>query len=515
MSELLREGILLPVEGQDFSVPGTMIGQRKGFPKNMRLLKGEMRKREGSALYGPTRIADSSQIMGLGVLETNAGVKYLLRASKAKIEKYDTSTLDWTSIANVALTGGDDDLVNFINCTEWGYILITNYIDGIRKWTGTGNVSTFSNEAPGAKYGCYLSPYPVFAYIYSATDPSPWKIQWPDTTDPTDFDGGNSGSLLASWDPSPIKNIAPMGEYGAIYKRDSVGLLRPVEYDIFNAIPIQTGGMGLYASRAFADIGSTHEYMGTNDFYAWNGSRPVSIGAPVRDEVFSKLNVKRVNRCFAMHVKKYKEVWFFIVTSGHDWPTEIWKHNYENNFWYYDTCDEITAMILWQRTSVGTWDGDSGTWDEAQDHWDDSTLSEESEELVFGDKDGYCRKFDPTLANDSGTAIEGWFESKDFVGGAFEKYTRWEQFDVWASGTYGAKLYVDYSIDEGLNWTNIPYNSTSYAYVTLTEKCTKFEFWLDVVAEKIRFRIRNAEAGEIFTLRQFMPYYLSREEKKG
>jgi len=510
---LLRKGVLLPVEGQDFSVPATVINDRQGFPKNMRLYKGEMRKREGSALYGATIVGDSTQIMGMGTLETNAGLKYLVRASKAKIEKYDTATGDWVSIANVALTGGDDDLVNTANCTEWGYILITNWIDSIRKWTGAGGVSAFGAGEPFAKYIAYISPYPVLAYINDGVNVSPWKVQWPDTADPTDWTTGNSGALLCSVEPSPIKNIAVMNDFGVVYKRNSLYLLRPNEYDIFTADPVKTG-IGLAASRAFADIGGIHEFMGLNDFYQWNGSQPQSIGASIRDEVFRKLNTEKINRCFAVHVRQYKEVWFFIVTSGNEWPTEIWKHNYENNFWYYDTCDQITAMAIWQRTTAGTWDADVGTWDEAIDRWDDSTQNAESDTLVFGDKYGYCRSFDPALANDSGTAVEGWFESKDFTGETFERYSRWEQFDVWASGTYGARLYVDYSTDYGLNWTNIPYTSST-AYATLTESCEKYEFWFDKVAEHVRFRIRNAQSGEIFTLRQFMPYYLSREEKRS
>jgi hypothetical protein len=87
------------------------------------------------------------------------------------------------------------------------------------------------------------------------------------------------------------------------------------------------------------------------------------------------------------------------------------------------------------------------------------------------------------------------------------------QIDFWARGSSGARLYVDYSINGGSTWVNIP-KSSSKAYIELTETAVQYNLYFDVYASEIRFRARNAESGEIFYIKAFFPYYLSKEAKR-
>jgi len=504
---LLRKGVLLPVEGVDYSIPATFVNDRTGFVQNMSYYKGEMRKRVGKTRLGG-QVADASRIMGLGKLELSTS-KHLVRASKTKFERFNTSISAWVSIASTDFSGGDDDFFHFTTVTESGLLIITNYIDSIRKWTGSGNNAILGGSPPKAKFCTYLSPYLVLGYINSGATVNPWKIQWCDTDAPEVWSGGTSGSALASNDTSVIQNIVKLNEFIAVYKKESLWLARKVETsDIFLLDPIKTG-IGLGAQRAVADAEGRHYFMGQNDFYVWNGIREESIGRAVRDNVFERINRGKIDRCFAVHVQHENEIWFFIIISGYDYPNEVWKYNYRLNFWYFDTCDSLTAGITWERVNSESWDDDPGPWDSAPDVWDSGTSVANWEDIVFGKSDGYTENVDYSTTNDNSVAVSSHIISKDFTGDQLEFLKRWLQLDVWGHGP--GKMYVDYSTDEGSTWTNIPYTS-SQAYIEFGSITTKVEMYFDIIADKIRFRFRNAESGENMYIRQFYPYYLSNEQ---
>lgn len=504
---LLRKGILIPCEGVDFSAPAMFINDRAGFPQNMRFFRNEIRKRPGKTLLGGVA-SDSTQIMGFGKLELSTGSKFLVRASKAALEKYNTSTLVWDSIASTAFTGGDEDFFSFATVTEDDILIITNGFDKPRKWVGSGNNAVLGGSPPYAKYCTYLSPYVLLAWLTEAGDYKPWKVAWCDTNAPETWSGGNSGSALLSAEPSPIQNIIKLNEFVAAYKKESLYLGRKVETsDVFIFDTVKTG-IGLASPRAVAEAEGQHFFMGANDFYVWNGIREQSIGRALRDEVFSRIDRNKINRCFAVHVQELTEIWFFVVISGNSWPTEIWKYNYRNGFWYYDTCSSLTSAIKWEAVTTETWDDDSGAWDAAGDVWDSGLSVAKWEDIVFGDSGGYSYSLDYTTTNDNSVAVSAHFISKDFTGDQLEFMKRWLKLDLWGKGP--GKLYIDYSTDEGSNWINIPYSS-SQAYIDLGGTIIKYEMYFDIVAEKIRFRFRNAESDETFYLRNFYPYYLSRE----
>lgn len=506
---LLRKGVPLPVLGIDFSKPASFLDPRAGFPQNMRYWRNTLRKRAGKSNVGSV-VADSTQIMGLGTLDLGAqSIKYTIRNSKAKMEKFDTGTNDWVSIAITDFTGGDEDFFSYATVTESGLLIISNFIDAIRKWNGAGNASALGGTPGRAKYMTYLSPYLLLAYVNEAGNINPWKVKWCDTDNPEVWSGGNAGSALLSSEPSPIQNIKKLNDFVVGYKKDSLWLGRKVDPpDIFQFDMIKTG-IGLAAPRALAEAEGLHYFMGQNDFFSWNGIRENPIGGPVREQVFDLIDRSKINRCFAEHVQEETEIHFYIVYSGYNWPRNVWKYNYRTGYWYYDTCDEMTAALKWERINTQSWDATSGTWNQQQQSWDSGILVAAWEEILLGRSNGYVGKLDYTTTDDFGVAVDSQFPTKDFTserGMEFDE--RWLQLDVWARGV--GNLYVDYSVDEGVTWTNIPYTS-SQAYIDMDGTMRKYEMWLDVMSPKIRFRFRCPGSRETWYLQQFIPYYLGNE----
>jgi len=504
-----RKPVLMPIEGMDFSKPAKYIGEVDGFPKNLRIYRNELRKREGTSKYGSVAVA-GAPIMGLGVLELPSGTKYLLRCSTLNIEYYDIGTSAWVDINVAPFAGTSSDFFSFANMPEQGYIAFTNGVDLPRKWTGSGNNSVLLN-APKCKYLCWVQPYLLAAHTTGAGG-YPFEIKWCDTDAPTNWTTGNSGSQMLSDDPSPIKNVIKMNEYAAIYKRDSLWLGRKVSVSDVWQFDCVFSGDGLFASRTVADVNGIHYFMGKSDFYRWNGSQKEPIGEKVRDDVFRRVSRISAEQCHALHVAELSEVWWYIITAGNSYPTEIWKYNYRKGFWYYDTCNNITASTRWYRVDSETWNDESGTWDEAMDVWDEGAAVADYEEIITGRSDGHTLRMNYNSVNDDDVAVAAEFVSKDFTLDADEFYKRWLQLDVEMKGI--GNVYAYYSIDEGNAWVNIPYNSTT-AYVTLSEAYTKYEFYCDVVSEKIRFKFTCDGSSHLFYMRGFRPYYRAREEVRA
>lgn len=505
---LLRKGVLLPVKGIDFSQPSTFIDPRAGFPLNMRFFRNEIRKRPGKTFLNEV-IEDETEILGLGKLLLGDGSSKLVRASQAKLEVLNTTANTWDSISATDFTGDNTNQFFFTTVTESELLIITNGFDKIRKWNGSGNNSVLGGNPPVSRYCTYLSPYLLIAYTTESGDILPWKIRWSDTDNPEEWSTGNSGSYLASDEPSPIQNIKKLNEFVALYKQDSLYLGRKVATsDIFIFEPIKSG-IGLAAPKAVAEADGQHYFLGLDDIYVWNGIREQSIGKDVRDEIFTRINRTLINKCFAVHVQEVNEIWFFIIVADETYPTEIWKYNYRTGFWYQDSCDNLTAAIKWASSSSQTWDDQTLTWDQYQGIWDSGTILQDWEQIVFGNSSGRTMYLDYQTTDDLGSAVESNFVTKDFTGDYLEYNKRWMQLDVWAQGI--GRLFIDYSTDFGDTWVSIQATSST-AYLDLDGVNRKYTVYFDVVGQQIRFRFRNSRSNETFYIRNFYPFYLVKEQ---
>jgi hypothetical protein len=512
----LKKAVIMPIAGHDYSKPSPFILAEAGFPVNMRAYKGEMKKSPGKVKHGSTAIA-GGQVMGLGVLELATVAKYLVRASKTKIQGYNAVSGEWASIGT-DFSGGDDDFVSFANDSSNGLLIITNYVNLIRKWTGAGNTEVLAGDPPRARLVEYLAPYVVLGYVDDGIAANPWKIQWGDTDDPETWTGGNTGALLLASDPSVLKRLKLLGNGIAAYKENALAMIRKVgTSDIFDLETVCVG-VGLAAQRAVvSDESGFHYFMGSNNFYRWAGGIPDPIGTSISEEIFNRLDRGKIGRSFAIHVKQYSEIWFFVIISGNEWPTEVWKYNYKTGFWYMDQCNLLTDAIAWQRTVAQTWNedtgsgSDDGTWDQALDTWDAGNVTDSGSEIILGRSDGYTLKLDDAISEDDGSAIEARFDTKDYIGGEIDVKVRFLELDITAKGP--GSMSVAYSIDFGDTWVTIPYSSTQ-VYYDLTDLYQTFKTYLDVVAEHIRFRIQERTLGKTIYLRSFQPYFLPRERSR-
>ena len=504
---LLRKPILKPIVGLNYMDPSTMLNDRGGFPKNIRLSRNDLRKREGKSLFQTSPIIPGTAINHICQYPLASQSIRLIRFSRTTAEKYNNTLGIWTDITGADFGGADTDFYSTV--TAENKLLIANYVNNTRQYNDAGvttDIVASSGTVPKAKFLEYNKGYLLAAYVDILGASYPTRVSWSDTGDITDWGSGNAGSTYLYHDPLPIRGMKNLNEFTVVYKKNSIYNGRTVDTSDIFIFDQAYSGIGLSAGRALVDYQGTHYFMGTDDFYLYRGVRPESIASDtVKREVFGRLDGTQTNKSFALLVQDLDEVWFFVVISGNTWPTEIWKFNYRTGFWYFDTCSETSAAGLYTTASSIIWNDLIGTWNDQTFRWDDAFTTTDAPIYLLGDTAGNVLKYDTLVNDDNNVAIDAEWQSMDFTADKFEYYKRWLQLDFEAKGV---SVDIAYSIDYGNTWTSIKTNYT----LTPSWPNKMYRVYFDIVARNIRFRFRNNRLGETFYLRQFYPYYLDREE---
>jgi hypothetical protein len=143
-----------------------------------------------------------------------------------------------------------------------------------------------------------------------------------------------SGLLVDA--PGPIRAMRRLGANMVAYKDKSifVGSYVGAQSGVWqwSLIP---GDIGCSSQEAVVNIGTAHLFVGETDIYAFDGTRPSPIGAPLRQWFFARLNRQYQYKIAAMHDRVNGLVyWFYPSTAS---PTgaldEAIVYNYRAQRW--------------------------------------------------------------------------------------------------------------------------------------------------------------------------------------
>lgn len=501
----LKQAELQPVKGMNFAVPSTYLPEGYHFPQNFQYSKGELIKRPGKSALGGVSLG-ANQVLHLGIFEQSSGTVKLVRHTKKNVEVYNTSSGAWDDYTGNDLTGSATDFFDSTVVTEYDMYVFTNgIVDVIRKMLDSTNSAALGGSPPKAACLEYMTPYLLLGNVEISGSRYPYEVAWCDTGEPEIWTGGNSGGDLLSDEPSGIRRIKKLKNYAMVYKEKSVYRgyqVGPPDIFDFSCLAL---GKGIYAPRAIADDGNFHYYMGLQDFYRNDAVRSDPFGGPVREYIFNRINRASNTACHALHVEQYKEIWFFINTTGFSIANEVWKYNYELDFWYFDTVKNALCSTMYKQTAFSSWNQTPKTWNEQAGNWDKQSGVTDAPLPVMGFDTGFVGRMDANIYDDFGVAVDTHLDTKDYSGittKGLERDTRFLQVDIWARGNT-ASLY--YSTDYGTTWVFVGENELG----TRIEKTT---FWFDVICKHIRFRIEQKGLSKNLILRSLQSYYVDNGE---
>ena len=123
------------------------------------------------------------------------------------------------------------------------------------------------------------------------------------------------------------------------------------------------GTAGALSQEVVVNIGTPenpkHIVMGEDDFYVYDGSRPVPIGTNrVKTHVFGQLVTSRFAACMALHDKKNSLVYFYYPSIDTQFPNSCVVYNYRTDKWGVDD-RQIEATVEYVAPAL-TYDGLGG-----------------------------------------------------------------------------------------------------------------------------------------------------------
>jgi hypothetical protein len=116
----------------------------------------------------------------------------------------------------------------------------------------------------------------------------------------------------------------------------------------FTLIPGEAGAM---SQNVVVDVGTSenpkHIFMGFEDFYQYDGSRPLSIGTPLSETVFGELNKQYSYASKALHDRVNKLVYFYYPVASSSNPDSCVVYNYKTGKWGRDdrTVEAVAEYI--------------------------------------------------------------------------------------------------------------------------------------------------------------------------
>lgn len=506
---MIKIGGILTVKGVDTSKPAEYIDEQSSpNTQNMTVNRSVLRKRVGLTALGATM---SESVMG-GITFRKAATNYTIRVGIAKIHQWNSGTDTWDNVTGADFTATNNDPVDIATPLLSGarILAITNYIDNIRKHTGTGNTTDLGGSPPKCKFLIAYKTYLVLGYVNDGTS-RPMRVQWSDTGDPETWSGGNTGATDLNEEGDDITGINVYDNYVCVHKQSAIYLGYLVSTSSIFKFDRKSTGVGTICNNSIQNLPiGVQAFAATDGIRLFNGISAPLINSPILDDWREGLNPEYQHRIWSIVVPELDEYWVGVPIGSEVTGDTVFKYNYKTGVVYKDTRTSIMSAWNYQMSSAETWDEDSESWDSDTTRWDDVVNLKLFKNVVLGDINGLTLERDSTTKDDNGVAVDAFQDTKDYTAASLTgkndymgHLVRWgvaglkASMEIWAKGN---GVTVAYSIDSGKTWTDIETISLDAEYPA---DDSPIRIFFDFISTKARFRFRNNTTEENFSLKQY------------
>lgn len=256
----------------------------------------------------------SATCLGCETLEDLSGDRRVFAGTATKL--YELTGGAWDDVSRGATYTGS-------TATRWSFTqfgdasLAANRADVIQRAT-TGDFADISG-APKAEIIFSVGSFVMALNVNDGSEkPDGWHCSA--TFDETDWTEDidtqcASGRLVSS--PGDITAGASLGEYAVAYKKKSVYLGQYVGAPAVWSWQLIPGGeSGCVGKNAVCDIGGAHFYVGADNFWLFDGSRPAPLADGVlRDWFFTNSNPLTLQNSICLFNRKTNRVWIFYPST--------------------------------------------------------------------------------------------------------------------------------------------------------------------------------------------------------
>ncbi len=309
---------------------------------NVDFKQNEIWSTDGTTKYNATALDE--QPTGIYEYRQFDGSIYMMIHTKDKVYKYNTSTDAYDDITGGTLGLTDTDLVSGVTFTD--LYIFTDYINNIKQWTGTGNISDLGGSPPKAKYLTVYKNKLVAAYLEIGGNDCPQAIQWSDDGDPE------------TWTDDPmylvegndfITGLTTMGDYLVVFTNRCIHLISHSYGTFPSSHQTIKLDVGCIAPFSIVNLGGKIAYIGEDDIYTFDGGMPVPIGSDTIKDIITNLDGDYSKYSYARLFPEINQAWFAVpysastvtYTSGQN--NIIICYDYFHNTW---TIRDIPAKVF-------------------------------------------------------------------------------------------------------------------------------------------------------------------------
>lgn len=291
------------------------------------------------------------------------GTKRVFAGTATKL--YELSAGTWTDQSSATYTGGAD--------TRWCFAqfgdstIATNKADAMQVSTST-TFAAVGGSSPKAEIVFSVNAFVMALNVDDGADkPDGWHCcAIFDATDWVEAVATQSASGRLVSTSGPITAGLRLGEYAVAYKSRSIYLGQYVGAPaVWDWILVPGGNAGCVGKEAICDVDQAHFFVGQDNFWLFDGTRPVPIGdEQVRQWFFNNSDPDNLYKTVCMFDRQQNRVWIFYPPAGSSVLSEALVYHLKKRQWGRVTTT-IEAAFNYTATGVtyDSWDDAGATFD--------------------------------------------------------------------------------------------------------------------------------------------------------
>jgi len=379
-------------------------------------IKGKIRRIPGKNRLVDTALDASGGVMGIYQWNLDNGTSYLVAVTQDKTYYFNAGA--FTEIQPTAgdFTGGNADLfdmIPFFDSAGADILVITNGVDNIKKWTGTGDIADLGGSPAKCKY---LEVYKNYLFKANITGTDTRQLQYSALGNGESHPVANYINLYVSSDAIVRPKI--LRDSLVVYKERSISV---IDYTgdalVFRLRENLINGLGLIGSRAVqtSPFGTeVHYFIGSDlEMYAFDLIERNPIG-PSISPVLAQLDPATWNSIVSVKSDEYDKLIWALPGRGQTGNFDLLILDIKTGSWWVHEgeANRIFSMAEGKQTSSLTWDTlPFSTWDsfDLPEGWDALGTSGQNTQLIlFGCADGRVRHW-VAGEDDDGTALDSHY----------------------------------------------------------------------------------------------------------
>jgi hypothetical protein len=309
----------------------------------------------------------SSACLGAAVVTKLDGTRRIIAGTAEEL--FELSSGSWSDVSGTTYAATADFRWSFAQFGD--ATLAANKGDVIQRST-SGAFADADASAPSASIVFTVGAQVMALDVNDGADkPDGWHCcAINDDTDwtPSLTTRAASGRLVST--PGPLTAGARLGDYAIAYKSRSIYIGQFVDApEIWHWESVQGGDAGCVGKDALCDLGGAHFFVGEDNFWLFDGTRPIPLANnQVRQWFFDNSSPEFRYRTQCVYDRQNDRVWVFYPSNSAETCDSALVYHIKTKQWgRSDRTCEATLNYISAGLTYDTWDDAGSTYDTLPD----------------------------------------------------------------------------------------------------------------------------------------------------